>query len=94
MKDKRKIVYPFFFFPYNAEMRFLFILLLIVAAFLSVLIIGLTIVSILSGGGSILFPGLGLIVSLPIFIGLLLIFDAAIICLAFLIRKMSKKRLS
>lgn len=78
-------------FLYNASMRFIFVLLAIAAALLTVLIVGLTIVSILSGGGSVLFPGLGLVVSLPFLILLLALFDALLIILALLIKRMSEK---
>ena len=46
-------------------MRFIFIALTIVAALLTIFIISLTVLSIAVGGGNILFPGLGLVVSLP-----------------------------
>jgi branched-subunit amino acid permease len=62
-------------------MRFIFIPLLIAALLLTIIIVGLTIFSILSGGGNILFPGLGLVVSLPFLIMLLAAFDVAIIVL-------------
>ena len=60
-------------------MRFIFILLLITAVLLTIIVVGLTILSILSGGGSVLFPGLGLVVALPLLIVLLAAVDAAII---------------
>lgn len=63
-----------------------------IAAILTILIIGLTILSIISGGGNVIFPGLGLIVSLPFLIFLLLIVDALIIFLAFLIKPTDKYR--
>ncbi len=72
-------------------MRFIFILLAIVAALLTILIVGLTIFSILSGGGSVLFPGLGLVVSLPFLILLLVFADTIIIILALLVRRLSEK---
>jgi hypothetical protein len=72
-------------------MRIIFIFLTIIAAFLTILVIGLTIVSIAVGGGSVLFPGLGLVVSLPFIIVLLAIVDALIIFLALLFRRMSRQ---
>ena len=72
-------------------MRFIFILLAIVAALMTILIVGLTILSILSGGGSVLFPGLGLVVSLPFLILLLVFADIIIIILALLVRRLSEK---
>lgn len=62
-------------------MRFVFILLAVVAVLLTVLIVALTILSILSGGGNVLFPGLGLVVSLPFLILVLAAVDVAIIIL-------------
>ena len=72
-------------------MRVIFITLTIIAALLTILIVGLTILSIAVGGGNILFPGLGLVVSLPGLIILLAIVDAAIILLALLFRRLSLK---
>ena len=72
-------------------MRFIFILLAIVAALLTILIVGLTILSILSGGGSVLFSGLGLVVSLPFLILLLVFADTIVIILALLVRRLSEK---
>jgi hypothetical protein len=74
-------------------MRVIFILLSIAAALLSILILGLIVLSISVGGGNVLFPGLGLVVAMPLIIFLLLMLDAAIIALAFLIRRLSLKKL-
>jgi hypothetical protein len=79
-------------FSYNVWMRSIFILLSIFAALLTILIVGLTIVSIAVGGGSVLFPGLGLVVSLPFLIVLLAVFDAAIIFLAMLFGRISRQQ--
>jgi hypothetical protein len=72
-------------------MRIIFILLTIVAAFLMILVVGLTVISIAIGGGSILFPGLGVVVSLPLVIVLLAAVDALIIFLALLFKRMSEQ---
>lgn len=74
-------------------MRFLFFTISSVAAVLSFIIVALTVLSILSGGGNLLFPGLGLVVSLPFIIALLVIFDAALIALALLVRRLSFRKL-
>ncbi len=70
-------------------MRFIFILPAIVATLLTILIVGLTILSILRI--SILIPGLGLVVITPFLILLLAIVDAVIIILALLARRLSGK---
>jgi hypothetical protein len=72
-------------------MRFLFILFSIIAACLTLLTLGLIVLSIISGGGNVLFPGLGLVISLPFIIVLLAIADALIILLAFLFRSAGRK---
>ncbi|MGC2235417.1 MAG: hypothetical protein WA584_04620 [Pyrinomonadaceae bacterium] len=72
-------------------MRFLFILFTIIAACLALLTLGLIVLSIISGGGNILFPGLGLVISIPFIIILLAIVDALIILLALLLRSSYKK---
>ena len=72
-------------------MRIIFILLTIVAAFLMILVVGLTVISIAIGGGSILFPGLGVVVSLPLVIVLLAAVDTLIIFLALLFKRMSEQ---
>lgn len=72
-------------------MRFLFILFTIIAACLTLLTLGLIVLSITSGGGNVLFPGLGLVISLPFIIALLAIADALIIFLALLFRSSGKK---
>ena len=77
---------------FGFEMRFVFTFLVIIAALLSILIIGLTIFSIMSGGGvNFLFPGLGLVISLWFIVLLLAVIDFVIILLAFLARSMSRK---
>ncbi len=74
-------------------MRIIFISLTAIAALLTILIIGLTIILIANGGGvSIVLPGLGLIVSLSFIIVLLAAIDALIIFLALLFRRMSKQQ--
>ncbi|CAN5694695.1 hypothetical protein BH24ACI1_BH24ACI1_11490 [soil metagenome] len=74
-------------------MRIIFILLTIMAALLTILIIGLTIILVANGGGvSIVLPGLGLIVSLSFILVLLAAIDALIIFLALLFRRMSKQQ--
>jgi hypothetical protein len=73
-------------------MRVIFILLTIAATLLSILIAGLIILSISVGGGNVLLPGFGLVIALPFFIFVLMIIDAAIIALAFLIRRLSLKK--
>jgi len=74
-------------------MRIIFILLTIMAALLTILIIGLTIFLVANGGGvSIVLPGLGLIVSLSFILVLLAAIDALIIFLALLFRRMSKQQ--
>ena len=80
-------------FPLFKIMRVIFILLTVIATLLSILIIALIVLSIESGGGNVLLPGLGLVISLPFIIFLFLIADAAIIGLAFLIRRLSLKKL-
>ena len=78
---------------YNLKMRIIFILLTIMAALLTILIIGLTIFLVANGGGvSIVLPGLGLIVSLSFILVLLAAIDALIIFLALLFRRMSKQQ--
>ncbi|MDQ3322763.1 MAG: hypothetical protein M3525_10115 [Acidobacteriota bacterium] len=72
-------------------MRFIFVLLSIIAAILTLLIIGLTILSLSAGGGSILLPGFGLIISLPLVILLLVFVDVVIILLALLFNRLDKK---
>jgi hypothetical protein len=63
------------------------------AALLTILIIGLTIILVANGGGvSIVLPGLGLIVSLSFILVLLAAIDALIIFLALLFRRMSKQQ--
>ncbi len=58
-------------------MRIIFISLTAIAALLTILIIGLTIILIANGGGvSIVLPGLGLIVSLSFILVLLAAIDA------------------
>lgn len=74
-------------------MRVIFILLTIAATLLSVLILALIILSIISGGGNVLLPGLGLVIAIPFIIFVLLMIDALIIALAFLIRRLSLKKL-
>ncbi len=73
-------------------MRIIFILLTIIAAFLTILVVGLTIVLIANGGGvSIVLPGLGLIISLSFVIVLLTLMDAVIIFLALLFKRMNEQ---
>ncbi|MET0753460.1 MAG: hypothetical protein ABWZ66_08810 [Pyrinomonadaceae bacterium] len=72
-------------------MRFLFILFTIIAICLTLLTFGLIVLAIISGGGNVFFPGLGLVVSLPFIVVLLAIADALIILLALLFRSLSKK---
>lgn len=72
-------------------MRFIFVLLSIIAAILTLLIIGLTILSLSAGGGSIFLPGFGLIISLPLVILLLVFVDVVIILLALLFNRLDKK---
>ncbi len=74
-------------------MRIIFIILTIIAAFLTILVVGLTIILIANGGGvSIVLPGLGLIVSLPLIIVLLAALDALVIFLALLFRRIGKQQ--
>ncbi|HXG84418.1 MAG TPA: hypothetical protein VNI84_10355 [Pyrinomonadaceae bacterium] len=72
-------------------MRFIFILLSFIAVLLTLLIIALTVLSLSVGGGSVLLPGLGIIISLPLVILLLVFVDAGIILLALLFRRLDKK---
>ena len=72
-------------------MRYVFIFLVVIAAILSVLTIGLAIFVILSGSGNVLFPGLGLVISLWSIVFLLALIDFVIILLAILARSMSRK---
>jgi len=74
-------------------MRVIFILLTVAATLLSILIFGLIVLSISVGGGNVLLPGLGLVIAIPFIIFVLLTLDAAIITLAFLIRRLSLKKL-
>lgn len=78
-------------FPYNTKMRFIFILLSFTAALLTLLIIALTVLSLSTGGGSVLLPGLGIIISLPLVILLLIFVDAVIVLLALLFGRLDKK---
>lgn len=73
-------------------MRFVFFFLIIVAAGLSVLIIGLTLFLIFKGGVNIILPGPGLVVSLPAVILLLGVIDLVIILLARLVRSKNPHR--
>ncbi len=75
------------------KMRIIYILLAIIAAILTITVIGLIILLLANGGGvSIVLPGLGLVISLSLVIMVLAAFDAVIIFLALLFRRMSKQR--
>ena len=56
----------------------LFILAIIDLAVLVLLVVGV-IASINAGGGSVLFPGLGLVVALPLILGVVFIFELILI---------------
>jgi hypothetical protein len=73
-------------------MRIISILLGVIAVLLTFTVVGLTIFSIAIGGGNVLFPGLGLVVSLPFLIVLLTIIDVLIISFALILRKISKQQ--
>ena len=72
-------------------MRFLFILLSAIAAFLSTLLIGLIAAIIFKGEFNILLPGFGLVISGYGVILLLAIVDFAVIALALFFRSMSRR---
>jgi len=74
-------------------MRIIYILLTIKAAFLTILVIGLTIILIANGGGvNLLIPGLGLVISLSFVIVVLAVIDVVIILLALLSRRISRQQ--
>lgn len=74
-------------------MRSISILPALIAAFLSALIIGLIVVTLLGGGNlNIIFPGLGLIISMWFMIALPAIVDVIIIAFALFFKSMSGKK--
>lgn len=74
-------------------MRIIFNLLVVLASLLSIFILAAVVFAFIYGGFNILLPGLGLVITFPAIIVPLLIIDAVIIALAFLIRRMSLKKL-
>lgn len=72
-------------------MRFLYFLTAIFAVLLTILVVGLTFVSVIKGGFSVALPGLGLIISGWLVILFLAAIDAAFIFLALLFRRWSEK---
>lgn len=72
-------------------MRTIFNLLVIFAFLLSIFIVTIFVLSIIHGGFNILLPGLGLVITFQGIVTALLIIDAAIIVLAFLIRRFGLK---
>jgi hypothetical protein len=74
-------------------MRVIFNLLVVLASLLSLFILAALLLALIYGEFNILLPGLGLIINFPAIIIPLLIIDALIIALAFLIRRLSLKKL-
>jgi hypothetical protein len=73
-------------------MRLLFILLTIAVVVLTIITVVFAILAILSAGGNVLFPGLGLIVALPLLVFLLAVVDTVLIFLAFLMWRAGGKK--
>ena len=73
-------------------MRLLFVLLTFAVVALTIITVVFAILAILSGGGNVLFPGLGLVVALPLLVFMLAVVDAVLIVLAFLIWRAGGKK--
>ena len=74
-------------------MRVIFYLLVIFASLLSLFILAAVVVALVYGSFNVLLPGLGLIINFPAVIIPLLVIDALLIALAFLIWRLSLKKL-
>ena len=66
-------------------------LVILDVAILVLLIIGI-IASISAGGGNVLFPGLGLVVSLPLLLGVVFIFEIALVGITIIIYRYIKNK--
>jgi hypothetical protein len=76
-------------------MRIIFNLLIVLASLLSLFILVIVVTAIINGGEfSILLPGLGLIITFWGIIIPLLVIDASIIVIAFLIRRFGLNKLN
>jgi hypothetical protein len=76
-------------------MRTIFNLLVIFASLLSLLILAIVVIAIINGGEfNILLPGLGLVITFWGIIIPLLVIDASIIVIAFLIRRFDLQKLN
>ena len=65
------------------------ILIIIALSVLALLIVGV-VASINAGGGSVLFPGLGLVVALPLVLGVVFVFEMILVGVTLIVYRLIK----
>lgn len=73
-------------------LRILLVLLTIVDAGVFILLVSGIMLSIKSGGGNVLFPGLGLVAALPLVLFVLFVIEVALLAITFLLFRYVRKQ--